>query len=170
VSWSTVGSAVSYQIERSSGGGPFVAAGIESESPFIEGMLPAGVTYLYRVRAIDSFGTPSLNSAFDPATTILFTDDPLIPGVTIVKALHLLQLRDAVNAFRAAAGLGAGTYGEIVAGVTPIRASDINELRLALAAARSALALPPLDLTDPSLTSGMTVRRAHVQEIRNAVY
>ena len=36
---------------------------------------------------------------------VSFTDDPLQPGVTIIKAIHLIELRNAVNAWRTAAGL-----------------------------------------------------------------
>jgi hypothetical protein len=41
---------------------------------------------------------------------ITFTDDPLTTGVTTVKAQHLQELRQAVNAVRGVAGLTAATW------------------------------------------------------------
>jgi hypothetical protein len=43
------------------------------------------------------------------------------------------------------------------------------ELRSRLAEARSALGLPAASYTDPSLAVGMTVKAAHIQELRQRV-
>jgi hypothetical protein len=170
VAWSAVPNAVSYEILRSSGGGPFAVTGGAMGTTFGQSGLTAGVTYLYRVRAVDGYGTKSLDSAMDAATTIIFGEDPLVAGVTPIRAQHILELRTAANAFRAAAGLGSASFGAIVVGTTPIRASDINELRSAFAAARAALSMPALVLTDPTLVPGATVvRRLHVEELRAGV-
>ena len=56
---------------------------------------------LYRVRGVDANNNVSAYSNVDLATTILFTNDPLIAGVTVVKAQHFTELRSAVNAVRA---------------------------------------------------------------------
>ena len=40
-------------------------------------------------------------SAPDVATTVVFQDDPLVAGTTIVKKNHIDQLRTAINAMRA---------------------------------------------------------------------
>ena len=39
-----------------------------------------------------------------------FTDDPLAAGVTTIKAVHLAELRAAINLKRGFAGLPAGKY------------------------------------------------------------
>jgi hypothetical protein len=70
--------------------------------------LPAAPRYLYQVRAVNGSG-PSANSSADLATTVIFTDTPLNAG-TAVKALHLAQLRTAVNAVRALSSLGAAAF------------------------------------------------------------
>lgn len=63
------------------------------------------ITYLYRVRAINSAGSTSLPSNFDLATTISFAQDPIQQHSTIVKKQDLAELRVAVNAVRTAAEL-----------------------------------------------------------------
>lgn len=96
-----------------------------------------------------------------------FTDDPLVAGVTIVKAVHLTDLRIAVNQARAHAGLSAATWAEsISSGVTIIKASHITELRARLGEARAALGLAAASYTDPNLTIGDPIKAAHVQELR----
>jgi hypothetical protein len=122
------------------------------------------------VRAVNDAGA-SANSAIDGATTVMFTDEPLIAGSTRIKAAHLTELRTAVNAFRVSAGQPAFTFTDpTVTTATPIRASHILELRTALAAARTALALPAISYVDPTITAGSTrVKATHLQEIRSAV-
>src|SRR6185369_10937550 len=122
--------------------------------------------YLYRVRATGAGNTYSAFSLLDPATTVIFTDADLT-GVKI-KAVHFTQLRTAVNAMRAAAGLTAATFtNPITAGVSTVKALDLTELRSALDGARSALFLPPVSYTDPTITAQSTmVKKAHVNELR----
>jgi RHS repeat-associated protein len=97
-----------------------------------------------------------------------FADDPLVAGTTNVKAVHLTELRTAVNQARAHAGLAAASWAEgITAGTTTIKASHITELRARLDEARSALGLAAASYTDPTLTAGTTtIKAAHVQELR----
>jgi len=97
-----------------------------------------------------------------------FTDNPVVAGLTTVQALHLNELRTAVNQARAHAGLSAANWAEgITAGVTTIKASHITELRARLDEARSALGLSPASYTDPTLTPGVTaIRAVHINELR----
>ena len=101
-----------------------------------------------------------------------FTDDPLWPGVTPVRAVHLLELRARIDGLRARAGLGAfgWTDATIRPGVTPARAVHVTELRKALAAAYAAAGRRAPAYTDPVVTAGATRLRAlHLQELRAAV-
>lgn len=90
----------------------------------------------------------------------LFTDDPLAPRSTVVKLLHLAELRDAVNAARRGAGLL--DFNFVEAAPTVVKASHITELRNALAPALVAVPV----YTDPDPT-GVLIKAAHIQEIRN---
>ena len=101
-----------------------------------------------------------------------FTDDPLWPGVTPVRAVHLLELRARVDGLRRRAGLGAfgWTDATIRPGVTPARAVHVTELRKALAAAYAAAGRSAPRYTDPVVAAGVTPLKAlHLQELRAAV-
>jgi hypothetical protein len=108
-------------------------------------------------------------TSIDPATTIVFTDATLSTSV-VIKAAHITELRTAVNAMRAAAGLGAATFtdGTLNTLSTPIKAVHITELRTALDAARSAIGLAAISYTDPTITANTTSPKgAHITELRN---
>jgi hypothetical protein len=134
--------------------------------------LASGVTYLYKVRAYNAATDPvaqaSPFSNTDPATTVLFTDDPISPGLP-VKAVHVTELRTAVNALRLAAGLTAFSFTDAVAYGTPVRAIHIQELRTALNQARAQLGLTVLTFTDAGLAAHGVIRVPHVQELREGV-
>jgi hypothetical protein len=167
VTWSAVAGATGYEVRRSSNHGSYVLAGSTNGTFLSDGGRSPGTTYLYVVRAVNASGT-SPDSALDPATTIMFTDDPLVASVTSVKYAHLTELRTAVNAFRASAGLGPVTYTDYAG--APIKKLNVEELRDALLTARSLLGLSAPSFTDPTLVQQSTpVRAAHYQEIRNAV-
>ncbi len=170
VSWLPVSPAFFYEVRRSSNHGPFLLIATPAGTTLTDSGRSPGVTYLYVVRAISGAGMPSSDSAPDPATTIAFTDDPLTAGTT-VKRGHLTELRAAVNAFRASAGLDAYPFTDPeVTTTTLVRAIHTRQLRAALDAGRAALGMTPLAYTDPTITSGATIiRAAHLQEIRAAV-
>ena len=96
---------------------------------------------------------------------VAFTDHPLISGVTPAKAIHILELRTAVNAARVARGLAPASFTDsALSAGQPLRAVHIIELRAAL---------PPgcvPTFTDPTIVPGLTpVKAAHLMEIRAAV-
>src|SRR5712692_6897377 len=97
-----------------------------------------------------------------------FTDNPLTTGSTIVKAVHITELRDAINQARARAGLAAATWTDSSLSGTTIKAVHITELRSKLDEARSALGLSPATYTDANL-SGVAVKAVHITELRARV-
>ena len=102
---------------------------------------------------------------------VTWTDDPIVAGVTDVKAAHLTELRDAVNAARVAHGLSAATWTDatVMAGVTVIQAVHIAELRAAINAVYTAAGATPPAYTDPVLVPGVTdIRAVHLTELRAA--
>lgn len=167
ITWTATTGATSYQIFRRAPGGAFTQIGTSNTNSFTDTSAAANTAYLYRVRAVNSGGT-SADSAADLATTVIFTDDPLAPRSTRIKAVHLAELRTAVNAVRALAGIGTATFTDNASPGVRVKAIHINQLRTALDAALSALALPSGGYTD-TLTAGVVIKAVHFQELRNRV-
>ncbi|HYK04707.1 MAG TPA: hypothetical protein VE974_23345 [Thermoanaerobaculia bacterium] len=158
-----------YEVWRTSAGSPF-ALRLTTAATSISDTVTSGNAFVYKVRAVDTAG----NSAYSPpdaATTIFFTDEPLLAQTTRVKAAHLTELRQAVNAMRAAGGLSPATFTDpTISNATRIKAAHCQELRTALSQARTALGLSGVTFTDATLTAGTTkVRAAHLQELRNGM-
>lgn len=164
LSWTAVAGATSYEIHRSSGGAPFSLLKTASGSPASDTGLTANTTYVYKVRAVcGAF------SALDAATTTLFTNDPLTAG-TRIQAVHVTQLRTAINAMRAAAALQQAVYTHTIAAGSLIRRSDVTEMRTALDAARAAIGLPAQSYRDATISAGVTnAKAAHFEDLRNGV-
>jgi len=80
------------------------------------------------------------------------------------------ELRQAVNAVRAAANLGAVTWTDptLTAGTTTVQAVHVTELRSNLDAALTALGISTSAYTDPSLTN-VAIKKVHVDEVRQRV-
>jgi hypothetical protein len=169
VTWTPVAGAAGYQVLRSSNNQGYVLAGTPSGTSFTDAGLVPNTTYLYLVRAVDASNNVGPGSLMDPATTTMFTEDPVTAWSTTVRALHLAELRIAVNALRVAAGLQPITFTEAIVPGVMIRSLHIVELRSALNTARAQLSLNPLTYTDPSLTSGTVVKAAHVTDLRSGV-
>jgi hypothetical protein len=119
------------------------------------------------VKATNLAGS-SANSAPDLATTVIFTDDPLVAGTTLIKAVHLAELRTAVNAVRALAGLAAATFTDAATPGVVVKAVHITQLRTGLDAALTALVLPAGGYTN-AVAAGVVIKAIDFQEIRNRV-
>lgn len=170
LTWSPSPGATQYEIVRASASGTYTTLTTTSAASYPDAAVTPAAAYAYKVRAFDSSSRPSPFSTPDAATAMIFTDDPLSVGGTPVKAVHLAELRQAVNALRAAAGLGAASFTDpLLAGIA-VRATHMTELRNALAPARATLGLPPSTFTDPTLVIGSTrVKALHVTELRAGV-
>ncbi len=170
LSWSPSTGATQYEISRASATSAYAPLTMTASTTFSDTTATAGATFVYKVRALDASSRPSPFSAPDAATTILFTEDPVVAATTTVKAVHLTELRTAANAMRAAAGLGAAAFIDPSLSGIAIKAVHLQELRTAIEAARASLGLTASTFTDPTLTAGSTiVKAAHVQELRTAV-
>lgn len=161
-----------YVVERAPTlNGPFstVAPAVTGTS-FADTSAASGLTYVYRVRAVGPSGAVSDSSNTDIATTVHFTNDPLSPGV-LIKAEHVGQLRQAVNAVRTAAGLPAANWTDpTLSQAVFVKAAHIQELRSNLDPALGLLGLPVDAYTDPTLAPNFTLLRAALwQEIRDRV-
>ncbi len=102
----------------------------------------------------------------------IFTDDPLTSQVTPSKAVHITELREAINTLRSNNGLAAFSFTDptLTAGVTQFKGVHVTDLRTALNEVYDALALTRPTYTDPTITAGqMAIKRVHIAEIRSAV-
>jgi hypothetical protein len=159
-----------YQVERRFNNGPYSQIGTATTTSFPDSSLSSGTAYLYRVRAVDTAGGVSPYSNVDLATAIQFTDDPLVSGATAVKAQHFTEMRQAVNAVRASAGLSAAAWTDTSLAGVVIKAVHVQEMRNNLNSALSALGLSTPSYTDPTLTTGVTpIRKVHLEELRQRV-
>jgi List-Bact-rpt repeat protein len=105
--------------------------------------------------------------------SLIFTDATLTPGSTKAKAVHVTELRSAVNQLRAVNNLGAFGFadGSLVPASTIIKGNHVDQLRSALCAAYTAAGLScPTYGTDPTITPGQTrIKAQHVIDLRNNV-
>ncbi len=170
LSWTAVAGAASYEVQRSANAIAYVTVGTPAGNAFTDSSAVADSSFLYRVAARDAGAITGPYGAPDLATTVIFTDEPLIAGSTAVKTLHMNQLRTAVNAMRTLARLGTATFTDSIGPLVQVRKIHIDELRTNLDASRAALGLLALSYTDPSVTAASTtIKAAHFGELRNGV-
>jgi len=168
LTWVPVAGAHHYEVARNFNDNSYATIATPLTASFTDNTVSANTTYLYVVRAIDASSNPSPYSNLDLATTVMFSDDPLVPGLTIVRATHIAELRTAVNAVRLTAGLRTVMFTDPDLTHVLIKAVHIQELRTALDSARMQLGLPALSYTDTTLTPGSTmIKAAHVQQLRD---
>jgi hypothetical protein len=179
VTWQGSSFADHYKVRRCSFSGCITID--PASSPYVDGIVTAGTTYVYSVAAVDSSGNGvSSFSNPDPATTMTFT--PLQPGITVVSFAHLTEVLIGVNAVRAAGNLPALTW-QVVHDhyvsnhpsetfVLPgsngvIYAVHIKALREEMNGALSALALPTPSYTDALTTTPPTpIKAIHFTELQ----
>lgn len=158
-----------YEVERRTAGAfATVIFNVPPASPTVslsDMNLSNNTAYLYRVRAFDSGNCPSPYSNIDLATTTIFDDDPLQSQVTIVKAVHVTQLRLAVDAVRLTANIGAATWTNPL---DQVRQIHFSELRTRLNEALPLLGFSLIPV-DPAIATGNTVFASHLQAVREKV-
>ena len=113
-------------------------------------------------------GATVVTATFDVTRPFTFTDPDLSSGFSIIKAVHILELREAINTARINRGLRAISFTDpnLTGGSTTIQAVHIAELRAALDEAYAAGGT----YTDPGLGVETTVVKAmHIRELRLAV-
>ena len=112
------------------------------------------------------------SQTFAARVTAPFTDDPVRPGETPVRAVHFTELRARIDVLRGEAGLGRFAWTDPVlrAGATRVRLAHLLELREALGQAYRAAGRAAPRWTDPAPARGATpIRAAHLNELRAAV-
>lgn len=172
VVWNSVVGAASYNVYRSTDGTNYSPAGSTTAptTTFNDTGRSPNTSYLYTVRAVS--GSESGDSNRDLATTVIFIDDPLVQFSTLIQAVHITQLRTAVDAVRAMTSLGAGSYTTdptINVGSTTAKAAHITELRTALDAGRSNLTLSAQSYGETPTALVTSIKASHITELRNGV-
>jgi hypothetical protein len=168
LSWTPVDGAVNYEVQRSFNNGAFESLPLTASTSTTDSGLVANATYLYHVRALLA-ASQTHYSNVDPATTIVFTDSPLVAG-TPVKIAHIAQLRTAVNAMRTASNLPPQVFtDDPLTTSTTIKATHLNQLRTALDPVRFNFGMPALTYTDNPATTATTIKAVHITELRDGV-
>lgn len=165
LSWTaSSGGAHHYEVWRSIQNGPYILIAQPSATTYSDTSVNAGGTYFYRVRGVDETGKLSAYTPIDFASTF---SELIVAGVTFIKAQHIMELRQAVDALRASVGLTTGLWTDPVLAGNPVRAVHIQELRTALNLALGVMGRPMLSFTDPQLIVGVTpIKSVHLTELR----
>lgn len=162
VTWNGVDTAAHYEVEQRGAEGTSTTNAGAGQS-LVHSDLAPNSGFGYRVRSVDSYGHTSAFSATDVATTVQFTDSTILPGMTI-KLAHLTELREAVNALRAAGGLPAATFTDPTP--TVVRSVHVSELQSKLQEAQYLLQNPS---AFSWVTAGTTIKAQHFQELLSSV-
>lgn len=166
--WTAVPDVIAYWVQRyqKDVGWTTYASNVSS---YTDTDVVPGATYLYRISTITNSGGSEWSMP-DIATTIVFSDSPLVAGSTRIRAAHIAQLRAAANAMRATAGLAPMVFTDTPGSGVRIKALHMQQVRDAIAGARAAMFLPPSEVTDPALTPSVTrVKPTHIEQMRGAV-
>ncbi len=110
-------------------------------------------------------------ASVNPVAAVVFTDDPLVAGTTAIKAVHVSELRSAIQTVRARYSLGSFSYTDptLAAGTTPIKAVHITEMRTALDEAFAA-ASRTRTTTYTTITAGTNpITTLFITQLRNAL-
>ncbi len=132
-------------------------------------------TPAHAVGAVQIDLTPTSGSVYSKSNAFaylptVFTDDTIMVDQTTAKAQHIIELRGAVDAMRAVAGLGGAPWTDpaLAAGNT-IRAVHILDLRMYLDDAATRLGYSTSAYTDTGLTSGFVIKRIHIEDLRQRI-
>ena len=134
--------------------------------------MPAGAGFQAWVATIENFRGDTCSGEVSS-----WTDHQIMPGVTPVRAVHVMELRRQVDAARLRCGLGSVTWIDPVIrpGVTPIKAVHVTQLRATIDATYQACGqIRPTQTrpawTDPQIIPRVTrVTAVHFNELRDAV-
>jgi hypothetical protein len=170
VLWNSSTCAATYDVYRREAGTGFFKIGSSATTNFTDTTASPDAAYLYAVKAMNGSAASRFSNA-DLATTYVFTDATLTTALSVIKASHMLELRGAVDAVRALAGLAAGTYTypTITPQVSEIHALDIVELRTNLNQALGTLGRAIPVYSNPGVVAGQVVQAVDILEVRLAV-
>lgn len=108
----------------------------------------------------------------DYGATNFFTDEVLVAGTSIVRGVHVGELRQAADAWRSSAGLPAA-FGTYLPAKGVVAASRFAPIVDALSEARVQIGLSPFSYAEvtipaPAAVTPTIIDRRHVQQLRDA--
>jgi hypothetical protein len=166
MTWTGVAPATQYEIWRWNGV-EFLPIGTTPNLTYTDPGRTPDTAYVYRVHAMDADANRSAPSLPNIATTMIFTDPVITAGMRI-KAVHVVELRKAINLVRAAAGYSATSFDGTVAPGQVVRSTHMFPLRSSLQAPCNILGVPTAFVTEwPQL--GGAIRASLMQEVLNVV-
>ena len=170
LTWTTpgIGAPHHYGVWRSSGGGSWSKIGTSTTPSYADATATSNLAYVYKISSEDSGNVLQGWSNTDFATAIVFTDETLVVGSTVIKAVHVTELRTAVNALRTLAGLGTASWTDSSLTNVFAKAAHISELRSNLASAMTTLGFSSPSYTDPTL-GGVKVKKIHIDQLRQNI-
>jgi N-acetylneuraminic acid mutarotase len=134
---------------------------------------PLANTTNYWVRVSDPYGSfvDSVTATITVVPYRPFTDETLAPRSSVMRAVHITELRQRIDALRLQYGLAPYSWNGPTPSVgTLIRAQHLIDLRAALADAYNRAGLTAPTYTDQDVSPGATIISvAHITELRNAV-
>ncbi|HEX8618817.1 MAG TPA: hypothetical protein VF911_14635 [Thermoanaerobaculia bacterium] len=156
LAWTAAQSVSHYEVQRKSGAAGYALVATPAGTSWPDVGAPSNAACAYRVRAVHTDGTRSSFSNVDIGTTVTFVE-AITPGVTIIDATHVLELRSAAAALRVTANLAAYAWSDVPLQVgMPVRAIHLTQLRSAINEARAQLTLPVLTFAKPTITAGVS--------------
>ena len=129
-------------------------------------------TNVLTVTAQNAGGQTGMASVMLTRTPFTFTDDPLPAQGALIRAVHIMEFREAIDTVRSARGLAsfAWTDPTIVPGSSPVKGIHLTELRTALNQAYQTARRPLPNYTDAAVVAGLTpIRAMHMNQLRAAV-
>lgn len=166
VTWTPLSGVSEYRIQRIRAGSIDIFSVSGSTTSWEDTTAVAGNAYLYRVQARDTQLAYSELSAPDVASLRVFTDDP-VSGSTAIRGVHISELRQAVDAVRAAVGLPAA-WSSYAPATGAIDDAHFKELRDRLNEARAKFALATVAFTDV-VAGTWPIKGSSIRELRDGV-
>lgn len=167
LSWSAVPNALSYDVYRTSGAGWSKIASVPAVASVTQSYLDVTVApdtaYLYKVQSVNGSGA-SGDSLVKLATTMRYTDTSLTG--TVIRRVHLTELRYAIDSIRSLAGLAAYSWTDPDLTNASVRAVHVTDLRTALAEALTVLGVTR-NLASP-VSPGETITSQTLDSLRAA--
>ena len=145
----------------------------------VKGWTLADDTYTVYAKENDGLVNSSTTQRTFTVETPSLTDSTLTSGITPIKAVHITELRTAIENVYGYYGLTVPTWTDstITSGVTHIKAVHVTELRTAIEAIRTYVNgfdtgtskdISAFSWTDESL-SNVRIKAVHIEEIRDAI-